>query len=505
MSAPRIEQIRDLRTTLDTKLEGVVSLGTSADGNRLYALTEDRVAKFRRIKSALGINITEFDNYLEISANIGNSANKIVALDGSARLPAVNASQLTNLNVANLVGSKQLSLALIDLPLNNFLIGDNSGSPARVLKSNIPLSGFGLPTANIAVGDYKITTTAGAFALNELVSRAYVDAVAQGVSPRAPVRVATTSNINIASPGFQIDGINMINGDRVLLKEQADAAENGVWVWNGQIVPMTRSLDTDTEGELANMEVFVQDGTYAGQKWRLETAPPIQVGVTELVYFQTYASLDYSAGAGLSISGRTFSVAVDNVTTAVHATKLVVRSSTVAGQVLKSTGVAGEPAEWGAVDLSNVNASTGYLPFARGGTGLGAISQHTLLGAITAGNAIQAVSIPTNAVAGRLSGNVMGLNRAQLKELLGLRRGVVSTNCVSGNMMLAEILVAAPSDLNSVMVFLNGQLLRLTTDYTIDVNSKVWGTNALNEQLGGTAADGLGFASTHWVLVIFDY
>lgn len=511
MPGPRIAQIQGLQAALDLKLEGVVSLGQSADGFSLVPNTINRIGNVRRIKGSAFLTVLEFDNYLELVPKTGNVANSIVTLDNQTRLPAVNASLLTNLTVTNLVGSKQFPLSLINLPQNQFLVGDSLGVPAATPKNQIPLSGFGLPVTAVNMGEHKIVTTAVTFAVNELVSRAYVDNVAQGVSPRAPVRVATVTNINLDVPGFQVDGLNMVNGDRILVKEQNDPTENGVYVWTGQAVLMLRAPDCDDEIKMANMEVFVQDGTYAGQKWRLENVPPLQIGVTEFKYFQTYASLDYTAGAGLRRTGRQFYIDADGVTLGIGADNtpnnnyLFVRSTAVAGQVLRSTGVSGDPATWGQLNLADGNSFTGVLPFLRGGTGLGVLSQHSLVGAITAGNTYQGLSIPVNSVAGRLAGNLKGLNRAELKELLGLRRGVINTNCVPGQMMIAEILDFAPSDTNSVQVFLNGQALRKDVDWTIDVNSKVWATNALNELLGGTGSDGQGLLASHWILVLYDY
>ena len=80
----------------------------------------------------------------------------------------------------------------------------------------------------------------------------------------AAVRVAAGANVNLASPGAVIDGINLSVGNRVLLNAQTSAADNGVYIWNGPTNPMTRSTDADSGAELTQASVSVIEGTYAG-------------------------------------------------------------------------------------------------------------------------------------------------------------------------------------------------------------------------------------------------
>ena len=79
------------------------------------------------------------------------------------------------------------------------------------------------------------------------VNKAYADAVAAGLRPKGNVEVASTANVSVASAPAAIDGITLTSGDRVLLKDQTDAKENGIYVFNGAAAAMTRSEDQDND------------------------------------------------------------------------------------------------------------------------------------------------------------------------------------------------------------------------------------------------------------------
>lgn len=74
-------------------------------------------------------------------------------------------------------------------------------------------------------------------------------------------RVASTANVNIASPGATMDGVTLALNDRVLLKNQSTASQNGIYVWNGAAVAMTRAADMDTWAEVVSKVVQIEEGT----------------------------------------------------------------------------------------------------------------------------------------------------------------------------------------------------------------------------------------------------
>lgn len=108
----------------------------------------------------------------------------------------------------------------------------------------------------------------------------------------ARVKVATTANVDIASPGGTIDGVALGADDRVLAKDQTAAAENGVYQWNGAASPMTRFDDADTGAKIAGAIVRVLEGTAnAGKVFYLETPAPITLGTTALSFADRYFDL----------------------------------------------------------------------------------------------------------------------------------------------------------------------------------------------------------------------
>ena len=98
------------------------------------------------------------------------------------------------------------------------------------------------------------------------------------------VRFASTGNINIASPGTTIDGGTPVNGDRILLKDQTTSSQNGLYVFNGSAVAMTRTVDSDTFDKLEAAIVIVEEGTVnQGTRWR-QTQVNGVIGTNNIVF-----------------------------------------------------------------------------------------------------------------------------------------------------------------------------------------------------------------------------
>jgi hypothetical protein len=115
----------------------------------------------------------------------------------------------------------------------------------------------------------------------DAATKAYVDSAIEGLSWKDSVRVATSSNVNLASPGTIIDGsITMAVNDRFLAKGQTLTKENGIYVYNGVSTAATRALDLSTAAEAEQAVTTVEEGTSAGTSYRqtqvnfvLETDP----------------------------------------------------------------------------------------------------------------------------------------------------------------------------------------------------------------------------------------
>lgn len=140
---------------------------------------------------------------------------------------------------------------------------------------------------DVIVSDSAIRVASAPSDDDDLTNKAYVDSVATGLDVKESVRVASQIDIDISAPGAAIDSINLSNGDRVLLKAQDPASENGIYVFNGAAVPMTRAEDANSDAEVnAGMFTFVEEGTNADQGWVLTTNNPIVLGTTALSFSQ---------------------------------------------------------------------------------------------------------------------------------------------------------------------------------------------------------------------------
>lgn len=204
-------------------------------------------------------------------------------------------------------------------------------------------------------------------------TKGYVDAARSGLDVKQSVRAATTAPINIASdlePGDTIDtSVTLAEGDRVLVKNQSTASENGIYVVQSSGAAV-RATDFDSDAEVTpGAFTFVEEGTAnADSGWVLATNGSITVGTTGLVFNQFSGTGQITAGDGMSKDGSTLNVNDDDVTIYVDGNDdLAVKSSATAGQVLRSMGSG--TAEWGALDLADSDAVTGALPVANGGTG----------------------------------------------------------------------------------------------------------------------------------------
>lgn len=103
---------------------------------------------------------------------------------------------------------------------------------------------------------------------HEPATMAQLNAQISGMKWKNSVRVSTQSNLSLAAPGATIDGITMASGDRVLVRAQTTASQNGIYIWTGAATPMTRSADADAFNELEGASTTVEEGTNAGIQYR---------------------------------------------------------------------------------------------------------------------------------------------------------------------------------------------------------------------------------------------
>lgn len=273
------------------------------------------------------------------------------------------------------------------------------------------LDQMALPTAAVNFNSQKATNLADGTAITDAATYGQLLAVIEGKTWKDPVRAATTANITLS--GTQtIDGVAVVAGDRVLVKNQTAGAANGIYVVAAGA--WSRSTDFDSATEANRATVIATEGTVNQGDVFTQTANVATLGTTVQTWVKTgEGNQTYSAdGTTVTLSGSTFSVgtigaanigvgAIDVTTTRVtgtlpgakggtgHATNTVGDilfgsagsdwsrlPAVAAGNVLRSAGAATAPA-WGKVALTT--DVSGTLPIGNGGTG-----QTTAAAALTA-------------------------------------------------------------------------------------------------------------------------
>ena len=167
----------------------------------------------------------------------------------------------------------------------------------------------------------------------DAVNRDYVQAYAAGLDWKQSVRLATAAALAAVTPAgagvghtltanangaLSVDGVAVVNGDRVLVKDQVAADDNGIYDVTdagsaGTPFVLTRSTDADANAEVtAGLATFVEEGTVnADTGWVLTTNNPITVDTTNLAFSQFSSTVSYTFDQGLSQTGASIKVELD--------------------------------------------------------------------------------------------------------------------------------------------------------------------------------------------------
>jgi len=164
----------------------------------------------------------------------------------------------------------------------------------------------------VTMGSNRITNVADPSQAQDAATKSYVDAVKTGLDVKDSVRVATTASGTLSSAfanNSTVDGITLATGDRILLKNQATASENGIYVVAASGAP-TRATDYDETAEVSGGSFcFVEEGTTnADSGWVCSNDGSITVGTTSLSYAQFSGAGQITAGSGMTKTGNTLDV-----------------------------------------------------------------------------------------------------------------------------------------------------------------------------------------------------
>jgi len=284
------------------------------------------------------------------------------------------------------------------------------------LPSNSSLATIAAANASasaIAASGQKITGLADPTDAQDAATKAYVDAARTGLDVKASVRVATTANITLS--GTQtIDGVSLSVGDRVLVKNQSTASENGIY----DVAESTwaRSADANTSAEVTSgMFTFVTAGTANDNSgWVLTTNDPITLDTTNLTFAQFSGAGSIDAGDGLTKTGNTLNAVgtTDRISVSSDAIDI---ASTYAGQSTITTV--------GTIAAGTWNGTT--IAVANGGTGA------TTLTGYLVGNGTSAVTASATIAGADVSGNISG-NAANVTGTVAIANGGTGATTAAG-------------------------------------------------------------------------
>ena len=293
--------------------------------------------------AVIGANTRAAASFTTVNANSTVTVQSLT--DSTATLSGGGLTGLTNLSVDN-----------INANANTISTTNSNG--------DLILSPNGTGTVTVPSG-YKDRS---GFGTTSLVTKEYVDAVKVGLDFKDSVRVASTANVTVSGPGAAIDGITLSSGDRVLLKNQSTASQNGIYVFNGAASALTRATDADSSTEVtAGMFVFVEEGTVnADQGFVLTTDGTITVGSTSLSFTQFSGAGQIVAGDAITKTGNQLDVNDDNITLEVNSDALRIKGITqtaVGDLLIGKTGT-----NTGYVRLAKPGSNNAFLTMGTAGT-----------------------------------------------------------------------------------------------------------------------------------------
>ena len=172
------------------------------------------------------------------------------------------------------------------------------------------------PASNIIdANSSRITNVTDPTQAQDAATKSYVDGIKQALDIKDSVKVASTADITVASAlinNSTVDGVTVATGDRVLLKNQTDASQNGIYVVVGSGAA-SRSDDANSNADVTSgLFVFVEQGTANGDNGYVLTTNSVNLGTTDLTFTQFSGAGAVEAGTGLSRSGTTISANVDD-------------------------------------------------------------------------------------------------------------------------------------------------------------------------------------------------
>jgi hypothetical protein len=213
-----------------------------------------------------------------------------------------------------------------------------------------------------------------------IATKGYVDSARQGLDVKASVRVATTGAINLSTDlaaGQAIDGVTLVAGDRVLVKNQGTPSENGIYVASvsGAASRSSDANGTADTGELTSGTfTFVEGGTVNFDSgFVVSTDGAITVGTTGITWTQFSGAGSFEAGDGLSKSGTQVNINVTSNRTAITSDAIDISANYVGQSSITTLGTI-TTGVWNGTDVAVADGGTGSSTAAGARTNLGIVT-----------------------------------------------------------------------------------------------------------------------------------
>jgi hypothetical protein len=326
-----------------------------------------------------GVSISGSTNTLSNIANasLTNSSvtfnGQTVALGASGTITALTTSTLTigtGLSGTSFNGGSPVTIAIDSTvatltgaqTLTNKSISGSTNTLTNIANASLTNSSVTVGTTAIALGASSLTlggltsvaVTQDPTSALQLATKQYVDAVAEGLHIHASCAAATTGTLASITGGTvtynngtagvgatltlslaltALDGYTLLNGDRVLVKNEVATANNGIYTWATGGTVLTRATDFDTAAEMASGDfTFITNGTlYANTGW-VQTDPVTIVGTSPVTWIQFSGAGTYTAGTGLTLTGSQFSITNTAVTAGAYGSATQAGTFTVNAQ-----------------------------------------------------------------------------------------------------------------------------------------------------------------------------
>lgn len=341
---------------------------------------------------------------------------------------------------------------------------DPNQSGLNITNSTINSTTIGATTPSTGVFT-NIATTTGTIASTpssptDIVNKQYVDYFAAGLSWKQPANAASTVNIASLSGLQTVDTVSLVAGNTVLVKNQTNAAENGIYLVSSG--PWTRSVGADTWDEYVGAIIFIVSGSQADSAWYSTAQPGGTLGVTAINWSNFSVSSTYSAGTGLTLSGTVFSITpVGTAGTYGSASAVPVFVTNASGQVssvtntpiaIANTQVSG----LGTMSTQNANSVT-ITGGTINGTTIGGSTAAAVTGTIVTANTYFS-GAGTN-LTGTASGLSIGGNAATATSATSATTATNLAGGASGSLPYQS----APSTTTFLAAGSNGQVLTLAS------------------------------------------